>query len=238
MPGHLPSTSTLARPPSRLHKFLTAAAVAALGACSQARAGGPLPAPAQASAATNASAETAILAGGCFWGVQGVFEHVRGVKVAYAGYDGGRREDADYETVSTGRTGHAETVKIVFDPRQISYGEVLRIFFSVATDPTQVNRQFPDEGPQYRSEIFYTSPAQQSEARSYIAQLTAARAFKRPIATRVAPDSGFYNAEGYHQNYLERHPDSPYIATYDLPKVAALKADFPSEYSPRPILVR
>ncbi|MHB8530495.1 MAG: peptide-methionine (S)-S-oxide reductase MsrA, partial [Caulobacteraceae bacterium] len=216
---------------------LTFLAAPSFSACSPAREAVRLPPPApEAAPAKTGGAETAILAGGCFWGIQGVFEHVRGVKQALAGYDGGRRSDARYETVSTGMTGHAESVKITFDPSQISYGEILRIFFSVATDPTEVNRQFPDEGPQYRSEIFYTSPGQKTEAERYIAELGAARAFARPIATKVAPDTGFYRAEAYHQNYLERHPQAPYIALYDLPKLAALKAAFPSDYRARPVL--
>jgi peptide-methionine (S)-S-oxide reductase len=181
--------------------------------------------------------ETAVLSGGCFWGVQGVFEHVKGVRQVLAGYAGGLKITAAYELVGTGATGHAESVQIVFDPRQISYGEILRIFFSVATDPTQVNEQFPDHGPQYRSEIFYDTPTQKAVAERYIAQLNAAKVFARPIATRVDRDSGFFRAEGYHQDYLVRHPDAPYIATYDLPKVAALKALFPSDYRPSPVTV-
>jgi len=179
--------------------------------------------------------QTAVLSGGCFWGVQGVFEHVRGVKQVLAGYDGGKRATADYDLVSTGTTGHAESVRIVFDPRQISYGQILQIFFSVATDPTQVNRQFPDDGPQYRSEIFYANLLQKEVAERYIAQLNTAKVFSRPIATRVDPDSGFFRAEDYHQDYLVRHPDQPYIATYDLPKVAALKALFPGNYRASPL---
>ncbi len=234
----MPSLSRRARPGAIiLFGALALAAAPELGACSQAHGGQPLPAPAVASGPPTASAETAILAGGCFWGVQGVFEHVRGVKVAIAGYDGGRAADANYETVSTGTTGHAETVKIVFDPRTISYGEILRIFFSVATDPTQVNRQFPDEGTQYRSEIFTTSPAQKAQASAYIAQLDAAKVFPHPITTRVAPDSGFYRAEDHHQNYLVRHPHAAYIALYDLPKVAALRTEFPDRYAATPTLV-
>jgi peptide-methionine (S)-S-oxide reductase len=175
-----------------------------------------------------------VLAGGCFWGTQGVFQHVRGVSSVTAGYAGGRRATANYELVSTGTTGHAESVRIVFDPRQVSFGEILRIFFSVATDPTQINRQFPDEGPQYRSEIFYGNESQRLKANSYIAQLDRARAFAAPIATKVDPLTGFYPAEGYHQNYLSRHPDAPYIATYDMPKLAALKRLFASDYVPKP----
>jgi peptide-methionine (S)-S-oxide reductase len=208
---------------------------AALAGCAPAQAAVRAPAPALDTPAASA-AGTAVLSGGCFWGMQGVFAHVRGVKQVLAGYAGGKKETAEYEIVGTGTTGHAESIQIVFDPRQISYGEILRIYFSVATDPTQVNRQFPDEGPQYRSEIFYANPAQRQVAERYIAQLNAAKVFHAPIATRVDPDSGFFRAEGYHQNYLIRHPEAPYIATYDLPKVADLKALFPDRYSPRPVL--
>jgi len=193
------------------------------------------PAPAFASPAVGATEETAVLSGGCFWGLQGVFEHVRGVKQVLAGYAGGTRATAEYETVSTGMTGHAESVKVVFDPRQISYGEILRIYFSVATDPTELNRQFPDEGPQYRGDIFYLSPAQKEEAERYIAQLGAAHIYHDKIVTRLDAFSGFYPAETYHQDYLLRHPDAAYIATYDLPKVAALKALLPEDYRPTPV---
>ncbi len=193
-----------------------------------------LPAPAFDAPASGPT-ETAVLSGGCFWGVQGVFAHVKGVKHVWAGYAGGQRATAEYEIVSTGTTGHAESVEIVFDPKQISYGQILRIFFSVATDPTQVNEQFPDQGAQYRSEIWYTTPEQKQVATRYIAQLNAARVFKAPIATRVDPNPGFYRAEPYHQDYLIRHPDAPYIATYDLPKVAALKALFPADYRATPV---
>jgi len=193
------------------------------------------PAPAFATPAAGATDETAVLSGGCFWGLQGVFEHVRGVKQVLAGYAGGTRATAEYETVSTGMTGHAESVKIVFDPRQISYGEILRIYFSVATDPTELNRQFPDEGPQYRGDIFYLSPSQKEEAERYIAQLGGAHIYHDKIVTRLDPFSGFYPAETYHQDYLLRHPDAPYIATYDLPKVAALKVLLPEDYRPTPV---
>ena len=185
--------------------------------------------------AAQPASQTAILSGGCFWGVQGVFEHVRGVKKVLACYSGGKGATARYDIVSTGTTGHAESVKIVFDPRVISYGQILRIFFAVATDPTQVNAQFPDEGPQYRSEVFYLDADQKAVAERYIAQLNADRIFHKPIATRVDPSGGFFPAETYHQDYLVRHPDAPYIATYDLPKVAALKTRFPSDYRPTPI---
>ena len=180
--------------------------------------------------------QTAVLSGGCFWGVQGVFEHVKGVRKVWAGYDGGQSGTAHYEMVSTGTTGHAESVRIEFDPAQISYGEILRIFFSVATDPTQVNQQFPDEGPQYRSEVFYRDTAQKAVAVRYIAQLNAARSFHRPIATRVDPDGGFFPAEAYHQDYLVHHPTQPYIAIYDLPKLGQLKALFPESWRPSPAL--
>ena len=181
--------------------------------------------------------QTAVLSGGCFWGVQGVFEHVRGVKQVLAGYAGGKRGTASYELVSTEITGHAESVQITFDPKQITYGQILRIFFSVATDPTQVNRQYPDVGRQYRSEIFFADAAQKTVAERYIAQLNQAKVFAAPIATRVDPDTGFFRAEAYHQDYLIRHPEAPYIATYDLPKVAALKTMFPADYRAAPLRV-
>jgi peptide-methionine (S)-S-oxide reductase len=162
-----------------------------------------------------------------------VFEHVKGVKKAYSGYSGGPGAAANYELVSTGTTGHAESVQVIYDPSVISYGEILRIYFTVATDPTQLNHQFPDEGPQYRGEIFYGSPDQKRIAEAYIHQLSAAHAFKAPIVTRVDPLKGFFKAEDYHQDYLERHPLQPYIATYDVPKVAMLKAVFPDRYQAR-----
>jgi peptide-methionine (S)-S-oxide reductase len=198
---------------------------------------GVVPAAIVDSAPPTGGLQTAVLSGGCFWGVQGVFEHVRGVRQVVAGYTGGAASTAQYETVSTGLTHHAESVEITFDPKQISYGQILRIFFSVATDPTQVNQQYPDEGTQYRSEIWYTSADQQRVASAYIAQLNHAGVFKRPIATRVDPEKGFYPAEAYHQNYLFLHPEQPYIAAYDLPKVDALRRDFPAQYQAAPILV-
>ncbi len=181
--------------------------------------------------------QTAVVAGGCFWGLQGVYEHVRGVKQVLAGYSGGSAATAHYEIVGTETTGHAETVKITYDPSQISYGEILRIYFSVATDPTQLNAQFPDEGSSYRSDIFYTSPAQKAVAERYIAQLTAAHVYRRPIVTRLDPYRSFYKAEGYHQDYLVNHPDAGYIATYDMPKVEALKALLPADYRAKPVTV-
>jgi peptide-methionine (S)-S-oxide reductase len=180
--------------------------------------------------------ETAVLAGGCFWGVQGVFEHVRGVESAVAGYAGGAADTASYESVSTGATGHAEAVQITYDPARISYGQILRLFFSVALDPTEVNRQGPDVGTQYRSEIFTTTPGQAEAARAYIAQLDQGHAFSRPIATRVAPLAGFYPAEAYHQDYLVRHPGNPYIVVNDLPKVRDLQRLFPESYVEQPVL--
>ncbi len=235
------SKSPLGRRPFRLALVagLVGAAVAGValtqGASSQAAPPAALPKPAVDIAAAP-GLQTAVLSGGCFWGMQGVFEHVRGVKQVLAGYAGGAGATANYELVSTGTTGHAESVKIVFDPAQISYGEILRIFFSVATDPTQVGGQFPDEGSQYRSEIFYMDDAQRNVAQRYIAQLDAAKAFRRPIATRVDPYRGFFRAETYHQDYLVRHPEQPYIAAYDLPKVAALKALLPADYRATPVL--
>jgi peptide-methionine (S)-S-oxide reductase len=181
--------------------------------------------------------ETLILAGGCFWGVQGVFQHVRGVVGAVSGYDGGAAGTAQYDLVSTGTTGHAESVRITYDPRVISYGRLLQIFFSVTTDPTQLDQQYPDEGTQYRSEIFATTPEQVRIAKAYIAQLDQANVFPKAIVTQVGQDSGFYPAEAYHQNYLTLHPDSLYIATFDLPKIAALRKVFPAEFQPDPVLV-
>ncbi len=176
--------------------------------------------------------QTAVLAGGCFWGVDGVFKHVRGVSKVVAGYAGGTAETAHYETVSTGTTGHAESVEITFDPRRISYAELLRIFFAVAHDPTELDRQGPDVGPQYRSAIFYANTNQQATAHAYIEQLNRAHAFPAPIVTQVVPLQGFYPAEEYHQDFLTRHPDNPYIVLNDLPKLEELKARFPTVYAP------
>ena len=185
---------------------------------------------------TAGPAQIAVLAAGCFWGVQGVFEHVRGVKKVWAGYAGGEKSTAQYETVSGGRTGHAESVKIVFDPAAISYGQILQIAFSVVHDPTQLNRQGPDVGTQYRSAIFYVDDEQKRIALAYIAQLDQAHAFARPIVTRVDPLLGFYTAEDYHQDYLIHNPNQPYIAMYDVPKVANFKRTFPELYSGQPVL--
>jgi peptide-methionine (S)-S-oxide reductase len=180
--------------------------------------------------------QTAVLAAGCFWGVQGVFEHVRGVRKVVSGYAGGERSTAQYETVSTGSTGHAESVMITFDPAEVSYGQLLQIAFSVVHDPTQLNRQGPDAGSQYRSAIFVADADQRRIAESYIAQLNQAHAFPRPIATRIEPLKGFYQAEGYHQDYLVHHPNAPYIEYNDLPKVENLERVFPALYNPQPVL--
>jgi peptide-methionine (S)-S-oxide reductase len=178
--------------------------------------------------------ETAVLAGGCFWGQQGVFEHVKGVKRVVSGYSGGDKATATYEQVSTERTGHAESIEITFDPKQVSYGQLLRVFFSVAHDPTQLDRQGPDSGPSYRSEIFYASPSQEKVARAYVAQLSAAHAFGAPIVTRIEPLKVFYPAEAYHQDYLIHNPHQPYIVFNDLPKIANLKRILPELYNETP----
>jgi peptide-methionine (S)-S-oxide reductase len=180
--------------------------------------------------------QSAVLAGGCFWGVQGVFEHVRGVQKVIAGYAGGDKATAQYETVSSGTTGHAESVKIIFDPSEISYGQLLQIAFSVVHDPTQLNRQGPDVGSQYRSAVFYADDAQKRIAEAYISQLDQSHAFSRPIVTRVDPLKGFYAAEDYHQDYLIHNPNVPYIAYFDMPKVENFKRTFPELYSGHPVL--
>ena len=194
----------------------------------------PLPAidePAQA------GRETAVFAGGCFWGVQAVFQHTQGVLGAVSGYAGGDQASATYDRVSSGRTGHAEAVQVSFDPKKISYGKLLQIYFSVAHDPTEVNRQGPDSGPQYRSAVFYQSAQQQQVAQQYIAQLDAAHLFGRKIATQVVPLPAFYPAEPHHQDYATRNPGSTYIATFDLPKIANLKRLFSPVYREAPVLV-
>lgn len=182
--------------------------------------------------------ETAVIAGGCFWGVQAVFQHVKGVSNAVSGYAGGAQADATYPLVSNGRTAHAEAVKITFDPRQVSYGTILQVFFSVAHDPTQLNRQGPDTGAHYRSEIFPQSEAQAKTAKDYIAQLDAAKAFKKPIVTKTGTmNTAFFAAEAYHQDYATRHPYQPYIVMNDAPKVANLKTTFPALWRATPVLV-
>jgi peptide-methionine (S)-S-oxide reductase len=181
--------------------------------------------------------QTAVLAGGCFWGMQGVFEHVNGVKQVVSGYAGGEKTTAEYEVVSTGVTGHAESVEITFDPAVVTYGEILRIYFSVAHNPTELNYQGPDHGTQYRSDIFYGDPQQQKIAQAYIAQLTKAHVFSGAIVTRVDALKGFYPAEGYHQDYLIHNPDAPYIVYNDLPKIENLKKLFPAMYREEPVMV-
>jgi peptide-methionine (S)-S-oxide reductase len=175
---------------------------------------------------------TAVFAGGCFWGVDAVFKHVKGVSNVVSGYAGGSAATAKYMLVGTGATGHAESVQVTYDPSKVGYAELLKVFFSVAHDPTQMNRQGPDVGTQYRSAIFYANPAQKEIAQNYIAQLDAAKVFGKPIVTQVAPLDKFYPAEDYHQNYLALHPDQPYIVYNDLPKLAELKKELPAFYRP------
>jgi peptide-methionine (S)-S-oxide reductase len=195
-----------------------------------------IPAPAM-DAAPASGLQTAVVAGGCFWGVQGVFQHTAGVVSAVSGYAGGSKASADYQTVSTGATGHAESVEIKYDPKKISYGKILQIYFSVVHDPTQLNRQGPDVGTQYRSAIFTTSDEQKKVADAYIAQLDGAHVFKKPIVTKVGALEGFFPAEGYHQDYLTLHPTQPYIAYNDIPKVENLKRLFADSYIEKPTLV-
>ena len=196
-----------------------------------------IPAPVADEGTSQQSSEVAVLAGGCFWGVQGVYQHLTGVTAAVSGYAGGQKNTAQYEMVSSGGSGHAESVQITFDPRQVSYGRLLQVFFSVAHDPTQLNRQGPDMGTQYRSAIFPTNPEQEKVARAYIAQLNQARVFKAAIVTKIEPDRPFYPAEGYHQDFLVRNPRYPYIVVNDLPKIEELKKVFPGLYRPVPVLV-
>jgi len=192
---------------------------------------GSVPSPTVDSAVASQSGEqTAVLAGGCFWGVQAVFQHVKGVTNATSGYSGGSAKTAQYETVSDGNTGHAESVKITFDPSQVTYGQLLQVFFSVATDPTELNRQGPDTGTQYRSVIFYANDEQKHIAEAYLAQLGQAKVFSGRIVTQVVPLKAFYPAEDYHQNYATLHPDNPYIAMNDAPKVEHLREEFPAIY--------
>jgi peptide-methionine (S)-S-oxide reductase len=213
--------------------FITALGLSLITAQGAVRAAAPLPAPATDIAAASVKGpQTAVFAGGCFWGVEAVFRHVKGVNSSVSGYAGGK-QPAGYEEVSTGETGHAESVKVTYDPTQVTYGELLRVFFSVAHDPTQLNRQGPDRGTQYRSAIFYTDDAQKRVALAYIEQLNGAKVFTEPIATQVAPLPAFYAAESYHQNYLAMHKTQPYIVIYDLPKLAALKQQFPDLYVSR-----
>jgi peptide-methionine (S)-S-oxide reductase len=214
---------------------LAAALLAGCGVSGPAAADGVvrLPDPRLDPAPAQQGEQVAVFAGGCFWGVDAVFRHVKGVEKVVSGYAGGAQATAHYELVSTGATGHAESVQVTYDPSKVSYGELLRIFFAVAHDPTQLNRQGPDHGTQYRSAIFYASDEQKRVAEDYIRQLTDAKAFAAPIVTQVAPLKGFYPAEDYHQNYLALHPTQPYIVYNDLPKLAALKSEFPDRYVSR-----
>src|SRR6478672_3731498 len=206
--------------------FATALAFSPLAALAESAV--TIPPPAAEAPAQSGGLETAVLAGGCFWGIQAVYQHTKGVTNAVSGYAGGAQKDADYQAVSSGRTAHAEVVQVTFDPKQISYGKILQIFFSVAHDPTQLNRQGPDTGPQYRSEIFPQSEAQAKIAKAYIAQLDAAKAWKRPIVTKTGTmKASFFAAEDYHQDYATRHPYQPYIVFNDAPKVENLKKTFP-----------
>lgn len=205
--------------------------------CRQARAGatGPFPDPAVDAPLAKAKAqETAVFSGGCFWGIQAVFQHVKGVISATSGYAGGEAATAHYEMVSEGNTGHAESVSMVYDPSQITYGQLLKVFFSVAHDPTEVNRQGPDEGPQYRSMISYSTDEQKRIAEAYIAQLNQAKVFSRPIATQVVHLKAFYPAEAYHQDYATKHPNEPYIYFNDAPKVVRLEKQLPGLYVDKP----
>ena len=213
------------------------AGLAACGAGSAAESAVAVPPPALNPPAVRGGLQTAVLAGGCFWGVQGVYQHLKGVRNVVSGYAGGDRETAEYHTVSGGDTGHAESVQITFDPAQVSYGQVLQVFFAVAHDPTQLNRQGPDVGTQYRSAIFYADAAQKQVAEAYIAQLDKAGVFGRRIVTRVDPLKGFYPAEDYHQDYLLNHPDQPYIAFNDLPKVRNFERLLPQLYNAKPVTV-
>jgi len=197
-----------------------------------------VPPPATEAAPQGTGLETAVLAGGCFWGIQAVYQHVKGVTNAVSGYAGGDKKSADYETVSSGTTGHAESVQVTFDPHVVSYGKILQIYFAVAHDPTQLNRQGPDSGPQYRSEIFPQSEAQAKTAKDYIAQLDAAHVFGKPIVTKTdTMKAAFFPAEGYHQDYAILHPYQPYIVFNDAPKVAKLKATFPDMWRDKPVTV-
>ncbi|CAB3912190.1 Peptide methionine sulfoxide reductase MsrA [Achromobacter insuavis] len=226
------------RPLSRARQAALAAAGAlfALGTASAAETAFIIPPPAL-DAAVGASQEKAVIAGGCFWGVQAVFQHVKGVTSAVSGYAGGQASTADYDTVSGGRSGHAESVEITYDPRQVSYGQLLQIYFSVAHDPTQLNRQGPDSGTQYRSTVFPANDDQRKVAEAYIAQLNKSGVYPKALATTVEPLKGFYPAEGYHQDYLVRHPYSMYIMVNDAPKVENLAKTFPATYRDKPVLV-
>ncbi len=213
----------------RISDILLTTGLLLIAACGPAPAALPDAVKDEAKVAGSAN-ETVVLAGGCFWGIEGVFEHVRGVTKAVSGYAGGRADTATYEQVSTGTTGHAESVEVTYDPAQVSLGQLLKIYFSVAHNPTELNRQGPDHGTQYRSAVFVTTPDQQQVATAYISQLDAAHSFDAPIVTTVGMLDKFYPAEAYHQDYLRQHPLNPYIVINDAPKVAALKSQFASLY--------
>jgi peptide-methionine (S)-S-oxide reductase len=215
----------------RITRVLKMLPVFLLAACASSEATMPLPDPVvDTPAAKSGSTETAVLAGGCFWGVEAVFESLKGVKQVTSGYSGGSAQTAKYNTVSSGSTGHAEAVQISYDPSQITYGQLLKVFFAVAHNPTELNRQGPDTGTQYRSAIFYSNDDQKRVAQAYIAQLQAAKVFPRPIVTEVVPLKAYYIAEAYHQDYLVHHPNQPYIVMHDLPKLENLQRQFPSLY--------
>jgi len=218
--------------------LLLGAGLALRGLPSAAESARPIPPPALDEPSNpQATSKVAVLAGGCFWGVQGVFQHVEGVTSAASGYAGGAADTAHYEMVSTGTTGHAESVRVTFDPRRISYGHILQIYFSVAHDPTELNRQGPDTGTQYRSAIFPTDADQAKIAEAYIAQLDQVHAFRAKIVTKIEPDHAFFPAEDYHQDFLTLHPTYPYIVFNDLPKIDALQRMFPGLYRDKPVLV-
>ncbi len=243
----MPSTSkTSPRPaPMRLGRasmLLTAGALAFgawsfLGSSNAGEQAVVIPPPAFEAPASAEAEETAVFAGGCFWGVQAVFQHTKGVLGAVSGYAGGAKDTANYDSIGSGRTGHAESVQVRFNPKLISYGRLLQIYFSVAHDPTQLNRQGPDSGTQYRSALFYQSASQQQVAKSYIAQLDAAKVYPAKIVTTLTPLQAFYPAEAYHQDYATLHPNQPYIARFDLPKIANLKRLMPEVWSEKPVLV-
>jgi peptide-methionine (S)-S-oxide reductase len=227
-------TGRLAAGAAAVLAALTMAALMVLGTSRAAEPAVAIPPPAEDSPKAAGPTQTAVLAGGCFWGVQGVFEHLTGVKRVLAGYAGGDRTSAHYEIVGAGGTGHAESVQIVYDPQQVTYGQILQVFFSVAHDPTELNRQGPDTGSQYRSSIFYANEAQQKIAQAYIEQLNQAGVYRAPIVTRVDPLKGFYVAEGYHQDFLLRNPSNSYIVVNDLPKIENFRKVLPSLYAASP----
>jgi peptide-methionine (S)-S-oxide reductase len=217
--------------PYSLSRILVIVCVIATVGCNAVTAGVAIPDPLVDDPLANAKGkQTAVFAGGCFWGIEAVFEHVKGVMRATSGYAGGEANTAHYEMVSTGTTGHAESVRITYDPSQISYGQLLKVFFSVAHDPTQLNRQGPDTGTQYRSAIFFSDENQERIARAYIDQLDQAKIFERPIVTQVVALKAFHEAEAYHQDYAVHHPNDPYIVAHDLPKVANLRKQLPGLY--------